>query len=428
MFNKNKVLTIFFILIILNCFLVLANTAPIFEGPILGERLDEGTEETIDLSYYFFDPDGDELNYSVSSTENITIEIEDSIATIIPDSNFSGEEIVIFTASDGSEEVSSNEVNIIVRPRKLPGDINNPPELSNVFPVESPVVVETGQSQEFSIEATDADNDSLQITWFLGDNQVHQNSPTYTFSSENKGNYILSVVVSDQIDDVSWSWQISVTDPIVVEKTKQLEAVCGDGIISEGETCVNCPEDVQCAPGWVCDPELETCVPESQLGSIFIYIGLGLIFIFIFGMILTSYLKRRMNKKIDKIKKEEKSVKKDEKSDNKQKSVKKDEEKDSKLKPLSEVKKGEKPKKDQTPELPNVPKDKKPIQQPQQKPQEKPVQQPQGSKLRKSLIQDYYNKMKKAGKSDQDIQSNLLKRGWTKEQINEEWKYLIKQE
>lgn len=59
--------------------------APVAQGAIPGQRLDEGATETLDVEPYFTDPDSDELTYSVevvSGASAATVTVSGSVVTI----------------------------------------------------------------------------------------------------------------------------------------------------------------------------------------------------------------------------------------------------------------------------------------------------------------------------------------------------------
>lgn len=61
----------------------------------------------INLSQYFVDPDHDNLSYSANQPAHIAIMIDGTIARMVPDGHWSGEESVVFTARDGDSFVDS---------------------------------------------------------------------------------------------------------------------------------------------------------------------------------------------------------------------------------------------------------------------------------------------------------------------------------
>ena len=89
------------------------NSAPIWEL-ITNQTWDEDTTLIINLTNYSSDSDGNNLNWSFEEVANITITIEDGIATLVPTSNWFGIRNIIFIVTDGIESVNSNNINLIV--------------------------------------------------------------------------------------------------------------------------------------------------------------------------------------------------------------------------------------------------------------------------------------------------------------------------
>jgi len=68
------------------------------------------TEYILDLDRYFQDPDGGPLTYTSSQAEKVRVHIQGSVATIIPDRNWYGQEYVVFTAQDGAGETTDSPI------------------------------------------------------------------------------------------------------------------------------------------------------------------------------------------------------------------------------------------------------------------------------------------------------------------------------
>lgn len=83
-------------------------------------NINKNKTATINLADYFTDKDNDELTYSSSSPQNITITIDGSIATITPDLEFIGTRETLFFAYDGEETAISNIVKINVTTSNVP--------------------------------------------------------------------------------------------------------------------------------------------------------------------------------------------------------------------------------------------------------------------------------------------------------------------
>ena len=91
---------------------------PLEEKGIETQVWDEDKTHKIDLSKYFHDPDNDQLFYSSTAVENITITIDNTtaIAVLKPEQDWHGKAAVIFTADDRKGGViKSNNVTLIVR-------------------------------------------------------------------------------------------------------------------------------------------------------------------------------------------------------------------------------------------------------------------------------------------------------------------------
>ncbi|MDP2925467.1 MAG: hypothetical protein Q8N99_03790 [Nanoarchaeota archaeon] len=99
------------------------NRAPICEiVPDIAVEEDETYD--LDLSEFCTDPDSDELGFDFSSLSqsHLIIEMDNNIATIKGEQDWSGGEWIDFIASDGDKEVRTNRVIVQV------GAVNDPPE------------------------------------------------------------------------------------------------------------------------------------------------------------------------------------------------------------------------------------------------------------------------------------------------------------
>ncbi len=89
---------------------------------------------TINLSQYFIDEDNDTLTYSSGLVENIIININNEILTLIPDDGFAGSASTVFTAYDG-KNLTIKSVTLIV-PEKVVVNITEPiNETINITPI-----------------------------------------------------------------------------------------------------------------------------------------------------------------------------------------------------------------------------------------------------------------------------------------------------
>ncbi|MDI6737330.1 MAG: Ig-like domain-containing protein [Nanoarchaeota archaeon] len=94
---------------------VVSNTAPSFSGPIENQTFDEDTtlSNAFDLDTYFTDSSA--LTYTASGNTQITVSIAtNGQVTFSSTNNWSGSELIRFTASDGSLTNTSNYINVSV--------------------------------------------------------------------------------------------------------------------------------------------------------------------------------------------------------------------------------------------------------------------------------------------------------------------------
>lgn len=180
-----------------------ANTvddSPIFTGIIQNITLDEDSTKEIDINNYFSDIDSKNLELSYISSNNISISIINKIATITPSTDWYGEEIIYFTASDGNSNVTSNPVKITVN------NINDAPIITD-YTSNSHILIADNKTKIFNINFTDSDNDNFNVTWYLN-NKVVSNENTYTFNSIGTNSYNLTVNVADNELIASKKWSI----------------------------------------------------------------------------------------------------------------------------------------------------------------------------------------------------------------------------
>ncbi len=76
-------------------------------------------EHAFDLDDYFDDIDGDELGYNYSGNIHTTITIDQfNRVTVTAQAGWHGEDHVIFNATDGAYDTMSNNITIIINPKK----------------------------------------------------------------------------------------------------------------------------------------------------------------------------------------------------------------------------------------------------------------------------------------------------------------------
>ncbi len=98
-----------------------SNNTPTIEYTTIQYQISDfyGREDTIYLSYldldnFFRDPDGNSLSYNVSTVDSIEVEIDgQGRVSLTPASNFFGTRTVVFTATDGNFNTTSNNVSLV---------------------------------------------------------------------------------------------------------------------------------------------------------------------------------------------------------------------------------------------------------------------------------------------------------------------------
>jgi len=134
---------------------------------------EDGVYTTLDLADFFTDVDvayaGDELNYSFFGNKSIVVGLAGSKVTLTPAANWNGKEVITFTCSDGVGLPVNNLCNVTVTA------VNDPPVIQNTT---TPSVTDvtlaealngTLTDQKFVLNATDADSDTLNVTWTVLD-------------------------------------------------------------------------------------------------------------------------------------------------------------------------------------------------------------------------------------------------------------------
>ncbi|MCG2825873.1 MAG: right-handed parallel beta-helix repeat-containing protein, partial [Thermoplasmatales archaeon] len=97
-------------------------------------------------------------------------------------------------------------------PLMFPVGANRPPVIQSYTPVTNPTILET-ESQMFNITASDPDNDTITISWYLNNSLISTGS-SYTFTANYTcaGIYEVKVIVSDGELSASHIWALTVTN------------------------------------------------------------------------------------------------------------------------------------------------------------------------------------------------------------------------
>ena len=198
------------------------NREPVWNAIINNITWEEDNDLTnnISLDDYFYDPDysecteyGDTPSFSSTGNTNITISIGSATlhsVSFYPDSNWFGTEEIYFTINDGYATADSNNITLNVT------NVQDPPEIE-------PIPNQQAYAYaifNYQVIASDPDNDTL--TYYDNTILFSINSTTglisFTPTSNDLGNYIISIIVGDGIDNSSAIMNLTVlnnTAPVI---------------------------------------------------------------------------------------------------------------------------------------------------------------------------------------------------------------------
>ena len=189
---------------------VIANIPPQFaNGPITLASWNEDETATLNLSYYFWDPDNDtlEFGYQFLASEDINVSIEQAtgVATLTPDENWYGENYIRFYAEDEKAITYSAPYTtlIVVSVNDVPAiDFNIPDNTKNYITIDE----DTTHSIYLPNHFTDVEDNDWDITYYLNSTPVNFN---VTFNStayaifvpdENWNGYESFIIVANDSD------------------------------------------------------------------------------------------------------------------------------------------------------------------------------------------------------------------------------------
>ena len=133
------------------------NRAPTTVGNIQALTLVEGQSETVDVSSFFTDPDGDNLSYSASSSDVAVLTVSVSGSNLTATAVSAGTVVVTVTATDPDGLSASHSVNATVQ------SANQAPELGDTIPDQELAAGDT-VALDVSGNFSDPDGDTLTYT------------------------------------------------------------------------------------------------------------------------------------------------------------------------------------------------------------------------------------------------------------------------
>lgn len=154
----------------------ITNNPPLLIKNISDITIFKNQNYTLNLNEYFIDPDKDILTFNSTQPQNITVLIQDSLATLIPETNFTGTREIIFYANDGNLITESNVVNIHVVENITKCSFSVPRKDNKRLP-EGWYIREADLSNEEEL------NENVLKIIFLGSDEFHENALFYNLSA-----------------------------------------------------------------------------------------------------------------------------------------------------------------------------------------------------------------------------------------------------
>lgn len=175
--------------------------------------------ELVSLKVEAMDEDGDKLSYSFAEP----LDKEGKWQTTYGDA---GEYNVVLTVSDG--ELSTSENVLLIVKRK-----NIAPAIDSFTPPNTELIINEGESVDFSVQASDLNKDMLKYTWKL-DNKLVSEEAAYSYEADyfDSGQHKINAVVSDgeKEDGKEWTLDVNKVD------RKALLGNINNIIVDEGDT------------------------------------------------------------------------------------------------------------------------------------------------------------------------------------------------
>jgi len=176
-----------------------------FINPI---TIDEDSGTNDDTTLTATDSDGTIDRYEISdeNTGEVNCNIDEDVLELTPALNFNGDAECTVRVYDNDDMYDEQAVSITVNP------VNDAPEIKTYSPTTNVILFE-GETEAFSITASDVDGDNLETSWELDSVEVSTgNSYLFDSSVHGLGSFNLEAEVSDGDLTDSHSWTIFVGD------------------------------------------------------------------------------------------------------------------------------------------------------------------------------------------------------------------------
>jgi hypothetical protein len=178
------------------------------EDPTISEEENQGFTLTAS------DPYGDQL--SILWTLNGSSKGSGGSYTFVSDYDSAGTYIVVAEVSDGELHTDQSWLLTVT-------NVNRPPKIDTYSPVDlTPPAIDEGKYIDFSITASDPDNDGLSYLWKLdGVDKSALSLYTYSPGYDDSGTHTVEAIVSDGIYYDSVVWTVTVNDVTIPEYFEQ---------------------------------------------------------------------------------------------------------------------------------------------------------------------------------------------------------------
>lgn len=183
--------------------------APVNDAPVnlLPESItfEEDSVYILDLSPYIYDIDSQILSISISESPFLNYTIDNYIIQIHPEQNYFGQSTIFVSVNDMDSRLITTDSLIV---NVLP--VNDSLEIVSYFPSDLNQSLYTLTNYSFTVNAFDADNDSLSYTWMINDINQNNSSPSLNTIFTEQGFFVVKVIVSDGLTLRDVVWNVSV--------------------------------------------------------------------------------------------------------------------------------------------------------------------------------------------------------------------------
>ena len=206
------------------------NRAPVLTNPLLDESFNEDCSliNVFNLNDYFSDPDGENLNYTVSGNNHVSVIINDNGTVDLQTStNWYGNESITFRATDPHNEFAEDTIIVTVNP------VNDVPVIVGILPnfdkdEDNPIWV-----LDLTNNKSDIDNSPSELVWSVSNWNtslfnsitVVDNNITFDLKANAYGNNEITITLSDALLTDSQNIWINVTpindQPVIEGLTDQ---------------------------------------------------------------------------------------------------------------------------------------------------------------------------------------------------------------